>query len=143
MSRFLACTYTFEGKDVWKIDMGCFSLVSSACWPLYRKLWSQRCGLDSILVMCSKKYNFDPTLPEERRRLVLTMCPVHWAAEWLRPILPNFKMVGPVLAGPGKPLPTHLEVLSPMLSYDTVLRLMSVLTELVCMSSWCMLPWSI
>lgn len=59
---------------------------------------------------CSKSYDFNPELPEERRRLVLTMAPVDWAAEWLRPVNPNFKMVGPILAGPGKPLPAHLEV---------------------------------
>ena len=46
----------------------------------------------------------------ERRRLVLTIAPVDWAAEWLRPISPNFKMVGPILSEPGKPLPADLEV---------------------------------
>ncbi len=51
--------------------------------------------------------------PEERRRLVLTIAPVDWAAEWLRPISPNFKMVGPILSEPGKPLPAELEVTCP------------------------------
>ena len=60
--------------------------------------------------LCSAKYGFDPELPEERRRQVLTIVPVDWAAEWLRPVTPNFKHVGPVLAGPGKPLSAHLEV---------------------------------
>jgi len=60
--------------------------------------------------MCSKSFNFNPDLPEERGRLVLSMAPVDWAAEWLRPVTPNFKMVGPVLAGPGKALPANLEV---------------------------------
>ena len=40
----------------------------------------------------------------------MTIAPVDWAAEWLRPVTPNFKLVGSVLAGPGKPLPAHLEV---------------------------------
>lgn len=62
--------------------------------------------------LCSKSFNYNPDLPEERRRLVLSMAPVDWAAEWLRPVTPNFKMVGPVLAGPGKALPAHLEVTS-------------------------------
>ena len=62
---------------------------------------------------CSKRYKFEPDKPEERRRLVLTIAPLHWAAEWVRPVPPNFKMVGPILAEPGKPLPQDLEVLMP------------------------------
>ena len=38
------------------------------------------------------------------------MAPVDWAAEWLRPVTPNFKMVGPILSQPGRPLPADLEV---------------------------------
>jgi glucuronosyltransferase len=41
---------------------------------------------------------------------VLTMAPADWAGEWLRPLPPNFKMVGPLLAEPGKPLPALTEV---------------------------------
>ena len=66
--------------------------------------------LSKGVALCSKQYDFDPELPKERRRLVMTIAPVDWAAEWLRPVTPNFKLVGPVLAGPGKPLPAHLEV---------------------------------
>ena len=40
----------------------------------------------------------------------MTIAPVDWAAEWLRPVAPDYKMVGPILSGPGKPLPAHLEV---------------------------------
>ena len=58
----------------------------------------------------SRQYGFDPELPEERRRRVLTIVPVDWAAEWLRPVTPDYKLVGPVLPGPGEPLPAHLEV---------------------------------
>lgn len=70
--------------------------------------------------LCSKSFNFNPDLPEERRRLVLSMAPVDWAAEWLRPVTPNFKMVGPVLAGPGKALPAHIEV---TLSLDILMHI--------------------
>ena len=58
----------------------------------------------------SSKYNFDPELPKERKRRVMTIVPVHWAAEWLRPVTPDYKLVGPVLSEPGKPLPAYLEV---------------------------------
>lgn len=61
---------------------------------------------------CSKRYGFNPDTPEERRRQVLTIVPTDWAAEWLRPMTPNFKMVGAVLSGPGKSLPVELEVSS-------------------------------
>ena len=43
---------------------------------------------------------------------MLTIVPTDWAAEWLRPMTPNFKMVGAVLSRPGKPLPGELEVSS-------------------------------
>ena len=42
--------------------------------------------------------------------MVMTLLPTDWAAEWERPTTPDFKMVGPVLTGPGKPLPADLEV---------------------------------
>ena len=42
--------------------------------------------------------------------MVMTLLPTDWAAEWVRPTTPDFKMVGPVLTGPGKPLPPDLEV---------------------------------
>ncbi len=42
--------------------------------------------------------------------MVMTLVPVDWAAEWLRPVTPNYKLVGPILSGPGKALPAHLEV---------------------------------
>ena len=58
----------------------------------------------------SKRYGLDLDDPVERRRLVLSMAPADWAAEWVRPVTPNFKMVGPILATPGKPLPPDLEV---------------------------------
>lgn len=42
--------------------------------------------------------------------MVLSISPVDWAAEWLHPVSPSYKYVGPVLAEPGKALPAHLEV---------------------------------
>lgn len=66
--------------------------------------------LSGTVALCSKQYHFNPDLPEERRRMVLTIVPVDWAAEWLRPVSPNYKLVGPILSGPGTPLPAHLEV---------------------------------
>ena len=62
------------------------------------------------VLVCSADYNFNPMAPEERRRIVLTLAPLDFAVEWLRPLTPDFKMVGPVLAGPGKPLSADLEV---------------------------------
>ena len=70
-------------------------------------------ALTASTAMCSTKYDFDPELPKERRRRVLTIVPVHWAAEWLRPVTPDYKLVGPVLSEPGKPLPAYLEVSHP------------------------------
>ncbi len=67
-------------------------------------------SLKSHLVLCSKKYDFNPYAVKERRRMVLSMSPVDWAAEWLRPMSPSYKYVGPVLAGPGKALPADIEV---------------------------------
>ena len=61
-------------------------------------------------MLCSKKYDFNPYAAEEGKRMVLSMSPVDWAAEWLRPVSPSYKYVGPVLAGPGKALPADLEV---------------------------------
>lgn len=62
---------------------------------------------------CSKRYNFNADAPQELRRMVLTIAPLDWAAEWVRPVLPNFKMVGPILPEPGKPLPDDIEVWQP------------------------------
>ena len=42
--------------------------------------------------------------------MVMTIVPGDWAAEWLRPVTPNYKLVGPMLSGPGKALPAHLQV---------------------------------
>ena len=58
----------------------------------------------------SKRHGFDAMAAKERRRLVMHIVPADWAAEWLRPVSPNMKLVGPVLAGPGKPLPAQFQV---------------------------------
>ena len=41
---------------------------------------------------------------------MLSIVPQDWAVEWLRPVPPDYKMVGPILPEPGKPLPADLEV---------------------------------
>lgn len=41
---------------------------------------------------------------------MLTIAPAHWAVEWLRPVTPNFKMVGPLLPRPAQPLPQEFDV---------------------------------
>ena len=61
-------------------------------------------------MVCSKEHGSNPDAFEERRRMVLSLSPVDWTVEWLRPISPSYKYVGPVLAEPGKALPAHLEV---------------------------------
>ena len=66
-----------------------------------------------ILLVSSKEHGFDPDAPIERRRLVLTLVPAHWALEWVRPVTPNFKMVGPLLPRPGQTLPDELDVSIP------------------------------
>lgn len=42
--------------------------------------------------------------------MVLTICNADFAIEWVRPMPPNFKMIGPVLPEPAKPLPADVEV---------------------------------
>ena len=42
--------------------------------------------------------------------MVMTLLPTDCAVEWTLPTTPYFKMVGPVLTEPGKPLPADLEV---------------------------------
>ena len=59
---------------------------------------------------CSKQFGFDINGPGERQRHVLTLVPVDWAAEWVRPTPPSLKFVGPILSAPGKLLPAELEV---------------------------------
>ena len=44
--------------------------------------------------------------------MLMTLAPADWAAEWIRPIMPNFKMIGPLLPEPGKALNSDLEVSS-------------------------------
>lgn len=61
-------------------------------------------------MLCREKYNFNPYAAEEGKRMVLSMSLVDWAAEWLRPVSPSYKYVGPVLAGPSQALPADLEV---------------------------------
>ena len=76
------------------------------CLKYIHKSDSLKCDL----VRCSSEFGLNPDAEEERRRMVLSLSPVDWAAEWLRLKSPSYKYVGPVLAEPGKALPAHLEV---------------------------------
>ena len=55
--------------------------------------------------------------------MVMTLLPTDWAVEWVRPTTPDFKMVGPVLTEPGKPLPADLEVREALVMPFTKLQL--------------------
>ena len=41
---------------------------------------------------------------------MLTMVPAHWSVEWVRPVTPNFRLFGPLLPRPGRPLPDERDV---------------------------------
>jgi hypothetical protein len=91
-----------------------FSCIVARAHPFWRlaELHGGQSTLSCTVCLpspCSKEYGFTVNSARERRRLVLTMAPVDWAVEWLRPVSPRFKMIGPVLAGPGNPLPDDLE----------------------------------
>jgi glucuronosyltransferase len=60
--------------------------------------------------MRSQKYGLNLDLGEERRRLVMHIISADPAVEWLRPMTPNARMVGPILPTPPAPLPAELEV---------------------------------
>ncbi len=60
--------------------------------------------------LCSRRFGVDPDDPRERQRLVMTLCIADFAVEWLRPMPPNFKLIGPVLPEPAAPLPADLQV---------------------------------
>ena len=61
----------------------------------------------------SKSHGVDLQDPRERRRHVLTLFSADWAVEWVRPLLPNTKMVGPILPEPAQALPADLQVTHP------------------------------
>ena len=52
----------------------------------------------------------DPDAQRERRRMVMTLNIGDPAIEWLRPLPPDLKMIGPILPEPARPLPADLEV---------------------------------
>jgi len=59
---------------------------------------------------CSKRFGVDLDALRERRRMVMTLCIADFAIEWVRPVPPSLKMIGPVLVEPARPLPADLEV---------------------------------
>ena len=60
----------------------------------------------------SREHGLNLADPSERRRQVLTLFSADPALEWLRPLPPSAKMVGPVLPKPAQPLPQDLQVSS-------------------------------
>lgn len=84
------------------------------CIPACR--WSdlQTLHLQLGVVGCgSKKFGVDPDAPRERRRMAMTLNIGDPAVEWLRPLPPDLKMIGPILPEPARPLPADLEVCTP------------------------------
>lgn len=63
----------------------------------------------------SKRFGVDPDAPRERRRMVMTLNIGDPAIEWLRPLPPDLKMIGPILPEPALALPADLEVCTPCL----------------------------
>ena len=57
----------------------------------------------------SKAHGLNLRDPREQRRHVLTLFSADWAMEWLRPLLPNTKFVGPILPQPAQALPPELQ----------------------------------
>ncbi|BDA49332.1 UDP-glucuronosyltransferase 2A1 [Coccomyxa sp. Obi] len=56
-----------------------------------------------------RRHGVDPDARVERERCALTICAADFAVEWLRPLPPSLKFVGPLLPEPARPLPTDLE----------------------------------
>ena len=63
----------------------------------------------TFVCLCSAKHGFDPNSPRERRRMALRILSAGFAVEWLRPLPPDVKLVGPLLPQPAAPLPPDLE----------------------------------
>ncbi len=61
-------------------------------------------------MICSNAHGVDPGAPDEARRGILYIFSADFALEWVRPLPPNVKYVGPLLPQPALPLSTELEV---------------------------------
>lgn len=71
--------------------------------------WEDYINVRPITQAAFKKFGVDPDAPRERRRMVMTLNIGDPAIEWLRPLPPDLKMIGPILPEPARPLPADLE----------------------------------
>lgn len=71
--------------------------------------------------MCSKKHGIDWNAPGARERGQLVLYNDDFALTWPRPLLPNVKFVGPILATDAQPLAPQFEV-RPSLRVPACLR---------------------
>ncbi|CAL5228007.1 g11062 [Coccomyxa viridis] len=56
-----------------------------------------------------KKHGVNLAAPQEARRLIMHIFSADFALEWVRPLPPNVKFVGPILPQPAQALPDKLE----------------------------------
>lgn len=66
--------------------------------------------VQTVRAASRKRHGVDPDARLERERCALTICAADFAVEWLRPLPPSLKFVGPILPEPARPLPADLEV---------------------------------
>ena len=66
--------------------------------------------IDGHSLPCSNKHGVNLAAPQEMRRLIMHILSADFAMEWLRPMPPNVKLVGPLLPEPPKALPADIEV---------------------------------
>lgn len=65
---------------------------------------------DRETLPCSNRHGVNLAAPQEMRRLIMHVVSADFAMEWVRPMPPNVKLVGPVLPEPPKALPADTEV---------------------------------
>jgi hypothetical protein len=65
---------------------------------------------DRETLPCSHRHGVNLAAPQEMRRLIMHIVSADFAMEWVRPMPPNVKLVGPVLPEPPKALPADTEV---------------------------------
>ncbi|BDA49333.1 UDP-glucuronosyltransferase 2A1 [Coccomyxa sp. Obi] len=71
--------------------------------------WEDYINVRPITQAAFKRFGVDPDALRERRRMVMTLNIGDPAIEWLRPLPPDLKMIGPILPEPARPLPADLE----------------------------------
>lgn len=65
---------------------------------------------DRTSLPCSNRHGVNLAAPQEMRRLIMHVLSADFAMEWVRPMPPNVKLVGPLLPEPAKALPSDIEV---------------------------------